>query len=149
MPTMSTRTATAGIGRLPPMSEPRGAGGRYQLIDHNIGLDLMRATEAAAMAAGRWVGRGDKERGDGAAVDAMRYVLGGISMRGRDIIGEGEKGEAPMLHNGEVVGNGSGPEMDIAVDPVDGTRLLANGMPNAIAVIAASDRGSMYDPKDV
>jgi fructose-1,6-bisphosphatase II len=79
----------------------------------------------------------------------MRYVLGGISMRGTIIIGEGEKDEAPMLHNGEVVGNGSGPEMDIAVDPVDGTRLLANGMPNAIAVIAASDRGSMYDPKDV
>jgi len=122
---------------------------RYQLADHNLGLDLMRATEAAAMAAGRWAGRGDKESGDGAAVDAMRHVLSGISMQGTVIIGEGEKDEAPMLANGEVVGNGTGPEIDIAVDPVDGTRLLANGMPNAIAVIAAADRGCMYDPRDV
>ncbi len=109
----------------------------------------MRATEAAAMAAGRWAGLGDKEAGDGAAVDAMRLVLAGVQMRGVVVIGEGEKDEAPMLHNGEEVGDGTGPEMDIAVDPVDGTTLLATGMPNAIAVIAAADRGTMFDPKDV
>src|SRR6476661_2247505 len=111
---------------------------RYQLPDRNLGLDLMRVTEAAALAAGRWAGRGDKEGGDGAAVDAMR-----------EVIGEGEKDEAPMLYNGEEVGDGTGPEYDIAVDPVDGTTLLANGMPNAIAVMAAADRGSMYDPSAV
>ncbi|GAB3216347.1 class II fructose-bisphosphatase [Kineococcus gypseus] len=122
---------------------------RYQLPDRNLGLDLMRATEAAAMAAGQWAGRGDKESGDGAAVDAMREVLAGVGMRGRIVIGEGEKDQAPMLHNGELVGDGTGPQIDIAVDPVDGTTLLAKGMPNAIAVIAASDRGSMYDPRDV
>ncbi|MBB2903134.1 fructose-1,6-bisphosphatase II [Kineococcus radiotolerans] len=122
---------------------------RYQLPDRNLGLDLMRATEAAAMAAGQWAGRGEKNSGDAAAVDAMREVLAGVSMRGRIVIGEGEKDEAPMLHNGELVGDGSGPQIDIAVDPVDGTTLLASGMPNAIAVIAASDRGSMYDPRDV
>ena len=123
--------------------------GPYQLPDRNLGLDLMRATEAAAMAAGRWAGLGDKEGGDGAAVDAMRQVLAGIQMQGVVVIGEGEKDEAPMLHNGERLGDGTGPEMDIAVDPVDGTTLLANGMPNAIAVIAAADRGSMFDPRDV
>ena len=122
---------------------------QYQLVDRNLGLDLMRATEAAAMAAGRWAGRGEKESGDAAAVDAMRSVLGGVPMRGVVVIGEGEKDEAPMLHNGEEVGDGSGPEMDVAVDPVDGTTLLAKGMPNAIAVMAVADRGSMYDPKDV
>ena len=121
----------------------------YQLADRNLGLDLMRATEAAAMAAGRWAGRGDKESGDGAAVDAMRHVLSGVPMHGTIVIGEGEKDEAPMLANGEMVGDGTGPEVDIAVDPVDGTRLLANGMPNAIAVIAAADRGAMYEPRDV
>jgi fructose-1,6-bisphosphatase II len=120
----------------------------YQLASRNLGLDLMRATEAAAMAAGRWAGRGDKEAGDGAAVDAMRHVLSGVPMRGTIIIGEGEKDEAPMLANGELVGDGTGPEVDIAVDPVDGTRLLANGMPNAIAVIAAADRGAMFEPRD-
>ncbi|QZY29593.1 class II fructose-bisphosphatase [Nocardioides coralli] len=123
--------------------------GPYQLPDRNLGLDLMRATEAAAMAAGRWAGLGEKERGDGAAVDAMRQVLAGVQMQGVVVIGEGEKDEAPMLHNGEHLGDGTGPEMDIAVDPVDGTTLLANGMPNAIAVIAAADRGSMFDPRDV
>ena len=122
---------------------------RYQLRDHNLGLDLMRATEAAAMAAGRWAGRGQKEAGDQAAVDAMRHVLSGVSMSGVVVIGEGEKDEAPMLANGEHVGTGSGPEYDIAVDPVDGTTLLANGAPNAIAVIAAADRGSMFNPTDV
>jgi fructose-1,6-bisphosphatase II len=122
---------------------------RYQLRDHNLGLDLMRATEAAAMAAGRWAGRGQKESGDQAAVDAMRHVLSGVHMSGVVVIGEGEKDKAPMLANGEHVGTGSGPEYDIAVDPVDGTTLLANGAPNAIAVIAAADRGSMFNPTDV
>jgi fructose-1,6-bisphosphatase II len=121
----------------------------YQLPDRNVGLDLMRVTEAAAMAAGRWSGRGDKEAGDQAAVDAMRDVLARVPMRGVVVIGEGEKDEAPMLYNGEKVGDGTGPEFDIAVDPVDGTTLLANGMPNAIAVMAAADRGSMYDPSAV
>jgi fructose-1,6-bisphosphatase II len=122
---------------------------RYQLPDRNVGLDLMRVTEAAAMAAGRWSGRGDKEAGDQAAVDAMRDVLARVPMRGVVVIGEGEKDEAPMLYNGEQVGDGTGPDFDIAVDPVDGTTLLANGMPNAIAVMAAADRGSMYDPSAV
>jgi len=122
---------------------------RYQLPDRNLGLDLMRVTEAAALAAGRWAGRGDKEGGDGAAVDAMRDVIASVPMRGVVVIGEGEKDEAPMLYNGEEVGEGTGPEYDIAVDPVDGTTLLANGMPNAIAVMAAADRGSMYDPSAV
>lgn len=122
---------------------------RYQLPDRNLGLDLMRVTEAAALAAGRWAGRGDKEGGDGAAVDAMRDVIASVPMRGVVVIGEGEKDEAPMLYNGEEVGEGAGPAIDIAVDPVDGTTLLANGMPNAIAVLAAADRGSMYDPSAV
>jgi len=122
---------------------------RYQLPDRNLGLDLMRVTEAAALASGRWAGRGDKEGGDRAAVDAMRDVIAKVPMRGVVVIGEGEKDEAPMLYNGEEVGEGTGPEYDIAVDPVDGTTLLANGMPNAIAVMAAADRGSMYDPSAV
>src|SRR6476646_8516783 len=122
---------------------------RYQLPDRNLGLELMRVTEAAAMAAGRWVGRGDKEGGDQAAVDAMRYSIGSVAMQGVVVIGEGEKDEAPMLYNGEEVGDGTGPAYDIAVDPVDGTTLLAKGIPNAIAVIAVSDRGTMYDPSAV
>src|SRR4051794_7154106 len=122
---------------------------RYQIPGRNLGLDLMRATEAAAMAAGRWAGRGDKESGDQAAVDAMRDVLAGVPMRGVVVIGEGEKDEAPMLYNGEQVGNGNGPEYDVAVDPVDGTTLLADGAANAIAVLALSDRGTMYDPSAV
>ena len=129
------------------MTEPSTV--RYQLPDRNLGLELMRVTEAAAMAAGRWVGRGDKEGGDQAAVDAMRYSIGSVSMQGLVVIGEGEKDEAPMLYNGEEVGDGTGPAYDIAVDPVDGTTLLAKGIPNAIAVMAASDRGSMYDPHAV
>jgi fructose-1,6-bisphosphatase II len=129
------------------MSRPEPV--RYQLPDRNVGLDLMRVTEAAALAAGRWSGRGDKEGGDRAAVDAMRDVLARVPMRGVVVIGEGEKDEAPMLFNGEQVGDGTGPEFDIAVDPVDGTTLLAGGMPNAIAVMAAADRGSMYDPRGV
>jgi fructose-1,6-bisphosphatase II len=129
------------------MTEPESV--RYQLPDRNLGLDLMRVTEAAAMAAGRWIGRGDKESGDQAAVDAMRYVMSSVPMQGVVVIGEGEKDEAPMLYNGEEVGDGTGPGYDIAVDPVDGTTLLAGGMPNSIAVIAASDRGTMYDPHAV
>ena len=121
----------------------------YQLRERNLGLDLMRVTEAAALAAGRWAGRGDKEAGDKAAVDQMRLMLGTISMRGVIVIGEGEKDEAPMLHNGEEVGDGSGAEWDVAVDPVDGTTLLAKGMPNAIAVLALAERGTMFNPKDV
>ncbi len=121
----------------------------YQLRERNLGLDLMRVTEAAAMAAGRWAGRGDKEAGDKAAVDQMRQMLATISMRGIIVIGEGEKDEAPMLHNDEEVGDGTGAEWDVAVDPVDGTTLLAKGMPNAIAVLALAERGAMFNPKDV
>ena len=101
------------------------------------------------MAAGRWVGRGDKERGDGAAVDAIRQLVNSVSMRGVVVIGEGEKDHAPMLYNGEEVGNGDGPECDFAVDPVDGTTLMSKGMPNAISVLAVADRGSMFDPSAV
>lgn len=118
----------------------------YMLGNHNLGLDLMRATEAAALASARWAGRGQKEAGDGAAVDAMRAVLSGVRMAGTIIIGEGEKDEAPMLHNDEKVGTGEGPAVDIAVDPVDGTRLLALGMRNSIAVLAAAEAGTMYNP---
>ena len=117
--------------------------------DRNLALELVRVTEAAAMAAGRWVGRGDKNGGDGAAVDAMRALIGTVSMKGVVVIGEGEKDEAPMLYNGEQVGDGQGPECDVAVDPIDGTTLMAKGMPNAIAVMAVADRGAMYDPSAV
>ncbi|HQZ14510.1 MAG TPA: class II fructose-bisphosphatase [Acidimicrobiia bacterium] len=117
----------------------------HQLPTRNIALELVRVTEAAALAAGRHVGRGEKESADGAAVDAMRVVLNTIPISGRVIIGEGEKDNAPMLFNGEEVGSG-GPEFDIAVDPVDGTTLTANGLDNAIAVIAIADKGSMFDP---
>src|SRR4051812_19202262 len=114
--------------------------------DRNLALELVRVTEAAAMAAGRWVGRGDKNGGDGAAVDAMRALIGTVSMRGVVVIGEGEKDQAPMLYNGEQVGDGQGPECDVAVDPIDGTTLMAKGMPNAIAVMAVADPGALYDP---
>jgi fructose-1,6-bisphosphatase II len=114
--------------------------------DRNLALELVRVTEAAAMAAGRWVGRGDKNGADGAAVDAMRKMINSVSMRGVVVIGEGEKDEAPMLYNGEEVGDGTGPECDVAVDPVDGTTLTAKGMGNAVAVIAVSGRGTMFDP---
>src|ERR1700748_2562005 len=120
-----------------------------QAPDRTLALELGGVTEAAAMAAGRWVGRGDKNGGDGAAVDAMRSLIGTVSMRGVVVIGEGEKDEAPMLYNGEHVGNGTGPECDVAVDPIDGTTLMAKGMPNAIAVIAVAERGSMFDPSAV
>ncbi|MDD7966935.1 class II fructose-bisphosphatase [Actinomycetospora lemnae] len=117
--------------------------------DRNLALELVRVTEAAAMAAGRFVGRGDKNGGDGAAVDAMRKLIGSVSMRGTVVIGEGEKDEAPMLYNGEEVGNGDGPEVDVAVDPVDGTTLMSKGMPNALAVLAVAERGAMFDPSAV
>ncbi|MFJ5261117.1 class II fructose-bisphosphatase [Streptomyces sp. NPDC088387] len=117
--------------------------------DRNLALELVRVTEAAAMAAGRWVGRGDKNGADGAAVRAMRTLVSTVSMNGVVVIGEGEKDEAPMLFNGERVGDGTGPECDIAVDPIDGTTLTAQGMPNAIAVLAAAERGSMFDPSAV
>jgi len=117
--------------------------------DRNLALELARVTEAAALAAGRWVGRGDKNGADGAAVSAMRQLISTVSMNGVVVIGEGEKDRAPMLFNGEQVGDGTGPDCDVAVDPIDGTRLTANGMPNAIAVIAVSARGSMYDPTAV
>ncbi|MFD8220426.1 class II fructose-bisphosphatase [Streptomyces sp. NPDC059340] len=117
--------------------------------DRNLALELVRVTEAAAMAAGRWVGRGDKIGADGAAVRAMRTLVSTVSMNGVVVIGEGEKDEAPMLFNGERVGDGTGPECDIAVDPIDGTTLTAKGMENAIAVLAAADRGTMFDPSAV
>jgi fructose-1,6-bisphosphatase II len=117
--------------------------------DRNLALELARVTEAGAMAAGRWVGRGDKNGADAAAVNAMRLLINSVSMNGVVVIGEGEKDQAPMLYNGEQVGDGSGPLCDVAVDPIDGTRLTANGMPNAISVIAVSARGSMYDPSAV
>ncbi len=114
--------------------------------DRNLAMELVRVTEAAAMAAAQWMGRGDKEGADGAAVDAMRLVLGTVSMDGIVVIGEGEKDEAPMLYNGERIGDGQPPEVDIAVDPVEGTTLTAKGSGNAISVIALSERGSMFDP---
>jgi fructose-1,6-bisphosphatase II len=122
---------------------------RREAPDRNLALELVRVTEAAAMAAGRWVGRGDKNGGDGAAVDAMRTLIGTVSMRGVVVIGEGEKDKAPMLFNGEEVGDGTGPECDVAVDPIDGTTLMSKGMPNALAVIAVAERGAMYDPSAV
>jgi fructose-1,6-bisphosphatase II len=117
--------------------------------DRNLALELVRVTEAAAMAAGRWVGRGDKNGADGAAVNAMRQLIHTVSMNGVVVIGEGEKDEAPMLFNGEHVGDGNGPECDVAVDPIDGTRLAALGMGNALSVLAVSPRGSMFDPSAV
>ena len=121
------------------MSEP-------QTPDRNLALELVRVTEAAALAASRWMGRGDKEGADGAALDAMRVILSSVQMDGIVVIGEGEKDEAPMLYNGEQIGDGNPPQVDIAVDPIDGTTLTALGRGGAIAVIAVGDRGSMFDP---
>jgi fructose-1,6-bisphosphatase II len=126
-----------------------GDNGGPEKPDRNLALELVRVTEAASMAAGRWVGRGDKIGGDGAAVDAMRMLIGTVSMNGIVVIGEGEKDQAPMLYNGERVGNGDGPDCDVAVDPIDGTTLMAKGMPNAIAVLAVTERGAMFDPSAV
>src|SRR3954449_11773214 len=114
--------------------------------DRNLALELVRVTEAAALAAARWAGRGEKESADGAAVDAMRLMLDTVPMDGVVVIGEGEKDEAPMLYNGERIGDGSPPEVDIAVDPLEGTTLTARGMPSALAVIALAERGTMFDP---
>src|SRR5918997_6496267 len=114
--------------------------------DRNLALELVRVTEAAALSAARWVGRGRKEDADQAAVDAMRLLLDTVPMDGVVVIGEGEKDEAPMLYNGEQIGDGSPPPVDIAVDPLEGTRLTALGMPSALAVIALSERGTMFDP---
>ena len=122
---------------------------RREAPDRNLAMELVRVTEAGAMAAGRWVGRGDKEGGDGAAVDAIRELLNSVSMRGVVVIGEGEKDNAPMLYNGEEVGNGDGPDVDFAVDPIDGTTLMSKGLPNAISVLAVAERGAMYDPSAV
>jgi fructose-1,6-bisphosphatase II len=114
--------------------------------DRNLALELVRVTEAAAMGAAAWIGRGDKESADQAAVDAMRHMLQTVSMAGVVVIGEGEKDEAPMLYNGEEIGNGEPPEVDVAVDPLEGTRLTSVGQPNAIAVIAVSERHTMFFP---
>ncbi len=116
-----------------------------EVPDRNLALELVRVTEAAAMAAARYVGRGDKNAADQAAVDAMRRLIGTVAMKGVVVIGEGEKDEAPMLFNGEEVGGGHGPEVDVAVDPIDGTTLTAKGMPNAVSVLALSERHTMYD----
>src|SRR5215203_4152311 len=115
-------------------------------VDRNLALELVRVTEAAALAAAQLLGMGDKEAADQAAVDGMHAVLHTVHMDGVVVIGEGENDEAPMLHNGERVGDGSPPEVDIAVDPLEGTRLAAQGRPNALAVIALSERGTMFDP---
>jgi fructose-1,6-bisphosphatase II len=114
--------------------------------DRNLAMELVRVTEAAALGAGRWIGRGDKEAADQAAVDAMRHMLGTISVNGVVVIGEGEKDEAPMLYNGEHVGDGNGPEVDLAVDPIDGTGLTSRGQGNALSVVAVAERGTMFDP---
>jgi fructose-1,6-bisphosphatase II len=141
---LTGRPAAADQVQTEPPPEPG-----HQAPDRNLALELARVTEAAAMAAGRWVGRGDKNGADGAAVNAMRRLISTVSMKGVVVIGEGEKDQAPMLYNGEQVGDGTGPACDVAVDPIDGTRLAANGMSNAIAVIAVAARGSMYDPSAV
>jgi fructose-1,6-bisphosphatase II len=116
--------------------------------DRNLALELVRVTETAALAAAPWVGRGEKDLADGAAVKAMRAMINTVDMSGVVVIGEGEKDQAPMLHNGEHVGNGDGPNCDVAVDPIDGTSLTAQGMNGAISVIALAPRGSMFDPQD-
>lgn len=120
-----------------------------EVPDRNLALELVRVTEAAALAAARWVGKGDKNGADGVAVRGMRHLISTVSMHGTVVIGEGEKDNAPMLYNGEEVGNGGGSECDVAVDPIDGTRLTAMGMPNALSVIAVSPRHSMFDPSAV
>jgi fructose-1,6-bisphosphatase II len=117
-----------------------------QAPDRNLAMELVRVTEAAAMAASRWVGRGEKEKADGAAVEAMRVILQTVAMDGIVVIGEGEKDEAPMLYNGEQIGDGTPPQVDIAVDPIDGTTATSTGRANAVAVIAMSERGTMFDP---
>src|SRR5438477_10163190 len=114
--------------------------------DRNLAMELVRVTEYGALAAARWVGLGEKEAADGAAVDAMRLMLDSVQMNGIVVIGEGEKDKAPMLYNGERIGDGSPPEVDIAVDPLEGTTLAADGSPRALSVIALAERGTMFDP---
>ena len=139
---------TSDEGTAGRVTDPAGRPGSRMALDpdRNLALELVRATEAAAISSARFVGRGDKNRVDGAAVDAMRPVLGSVGMRGVVVIGEGEKDEAPMLFNGEQVGNGSDPEVDIAVDPVDGTTAAAKALPDAVSVVGLSERGTMFDP---
>jgi fructose-1,6-bisphosphatase II len=139
----------ASIGRMSESRIPDELAVSPASPDRNLALELVRVTEAAAMAAGRWVGKGDKNGADGVAVNAMRVLISTVGMRGVVVIGEGEKDNAPMLYNGEEVGDGSGPECDVAVDPIDGTTLTAKGMANAVSVLAVSPRGSMYDPSAV
>jgi fructose-1,6-bisphosphatase II len=131
--------STAAVAAQAPVSAP-------SVPDRNLALELVRVTEAAALGCGRWIGRGDKEAADQAAVDAMRAMLDTVTMAGVVIIGEGEKDKAPMLYNGEEVGNGDPPEVDVAVDPLEGTRLTSVGQPNAISVIAVAERGTMFFP---
>jgi fructose-1,6-bisphosphatase II len=130
----------------PLLGYRQAVAGTPQAPDRNLAMELVRVTEAAAMAAGRWMGRGDKNGADNAAVNAMRVVLDGVAMDGIVVIGEGEKDQAPMLYNGERVGNGSPPQADVAVDPIDGTTLTALGRGGALAVIAVSERGTMFNP---
>lgn len=145
---------TATLARATPISEPNAQGTRRvptvtatgREPDRNLALELVRATEAAALAASRWIGRGAKEPADQAAVDAMRSMLRSVAMAGTVVIGEGEKDQAPMLYNGEAVGSGEGPEVDVAVDPLEGTELTAMGLPNAVSVIALAERGSLFAP---
>ncbi len=120
-----------------------GSGQSTASLDRNLGLELVRVTEAAALAAGRWMGKGDKEAADQAAVDAMRFALGSVDMDGVVVIGEGEKDAAPMLYIGERVGTGQLPQVDVAVDPVDGTTVLAKGANNALAIVALAPRGTL------
>ncbi len=140
---MTETSATRAAPRPTPLGVTR------EQPDRNLALELVRVTEAAAMAAGRWVGRGDKNGADDAAVEAMRTLIATVEMRGVVVIGEGEKDDAPMLFNGELVGDGTGPECDVAVDPIDGTTLTSKGQSNAVSVLAVADRGSMYDPSAV
>ncbi len=121
----------------------------FNSSDRNLALELVRVTETAALAASTWVGRGDKDAADGAAVAAMRKMINTVDMSGVIVIGEGEKDNAPMLHNGEEVGNGTGPACDVAVDPIDGTTLTSNGLNGAVSVIALAPRGTMFNPKGV
>src|SRR5437764_7481657 len=123
------------------MPDPSGA-----RPDRNLAMELVRVTEYGALAAARWVGLGEKEAADGAAVDAMRLMLDTVAMDGVVVIGEGEKDEAPMLYNGEQVGSGAGPQVDVAVDPIDGTRLTSVGQPNALSVVAVAERDTMFFP---
>src|ERR1700748_691618 len=139
-----TADNTANSNAPDPLPEP----GKHA-PDRNLALELARVTEAASMAGARWVGRGDKNGADGAAVNAMRALINSVSMRGVVVIGEGEKDNAPMLFNGEEVGDGTGAACDVAVDPIDGTTLAANGMSHAIFVLAVAPRGTMYDPSAV